>query len=76
MLEEGLGLQRHQLHDMTWCVLFGEAVKVEGRGVVLRVHVVAGLVIAWNGFEAMDRGNDVVRLIIVDWVIRKELLFK
>jgi hypothetical protein len=76
MLEEGLGLHCHQLHNMTWCVLLREAVKVEGGGVVLCVHVVAGFFIAWKGLEAMDRGNDVVRLIIVNWVIRKELLFK
>ena len=75
MLEESLGLHGHQLHDMAWCVLLREAVKVEGRGLVLRVHVIAGLVI-WDRFKAMDRGYNVARLIIVNWVIRKEFFFK
>ena len=43
---------------------------------VLRVHVVAGLVITWDRFEAIHRGYDVARLIIKNWVISKELLFK
>ena len=76
MLEESLGLHGHQLHDMAWCVLLREAVKVEGRGLVLRIHIVAGLFIAWDRFESMHRCNDVARLIIVNWVICKKFLFK
>ena len=76
MLEEGLRLHGHKLHDVAGGVLLGEAVQVEGRGVVLRVHVVTRLVIAWDRSEAMHRGNDIARLVIGNWVIRKELLFK
>jgi hypothetical protein len=71
MLEESLGLHGHKLHDMARCVLLRKAVKVKGRCLVLRVHVVASLVIIWDRFEPMHRGNDVARLIIVNRVIRK-----
>ena len=53
MLEEGLRLHGHKLHDMAGGVLLREAVKVEGRGLVLRVHVVTRLVIARYRSEAM-----------------------
>ena len=53
MLEEGLRLHSHKLHDVAGGVLLGKAVQVEGRGVVLRVHVVTCLVIAWDRSEAM-----------------------
>lgn len=43
---------------------------------MLRIHVVAGLIIDWDRFEAVHRGYDVARLVIVNWVIRKELFFK
>lgn len=76
VLEEGLRLHGHQLHDVAGGVLLREAVKVEGRGVVLRVHVVTRLVIAWDRSEAMHRGNDVARLVIGNWVIRKKLFLK